>query len=101
MKKFFTQAHVNQGENKTAITIKYVKNHKERMAKQILTATSLKKVWKVVETLPDVSDFLSLQNSADLFDLKMSKLREDLTTPGPEAQAGLRKVFDDKVSISD
>ena len=100
MEKFFTQAHDNQGENKTAITIKYVKNHKERMAKQILTATSLKKVWKVVETLPDVSDFLSWQNKLEL-ELKMSKLREDLTTPGPEAQAGLRKVFDNKVSISD
>ena len=64
LEKFFTQAHINQGENKTAITIEYVKNHKERMAKQILTATSLKKVCKVVKTLPDVSDFLSWQNSA-------------------------------------
>ena len=49
--KFFTQAHINQGENKTVITIEYVKNHKEKIAKQILTALSLKKVWEIVKTL--------------------------------------------------
>ena len=45
------QAHINQGENKTVITIEYVKNHKEKIAKQILTALSLKKVWEIVKTL--------------------------------------------------
>ena len=44
------QAHINQGENKTVITIEYVKNHKEKIAKQILTALSLKKVWEIVKT---------------------------------------------------
>ena len=101
LEKFFTQAHINQGENKTAITIEYVKNHKERMAKQILTATSLKKVWEVVKTPPHVGDFLSWQITADICELKLIKLREDFAALGPGARAGLRKVFDDKVSVSD
>ena len=47
LEKFFTQAHINQGESKTVITINYVKKHKEKMAKQILTSTSLKSVWQI------------------------------------------------------
>ena len=35
LEKFFTQAHINQGESKTVITIDYVKKHKEKMAKQV------------------------------------------------------------------
>ena len=34
--KFFTKAHINQGESKTVITIEYVKKHKEKMVKQCL-----------------------------------------------------------------
>ena len=71
------------------------------MAKQILTATSLKKVWEVVKTPPHVGDFLSWQITADICELKLIKLREDFAALGPGARAGLRKVFDDKVSVSD
>ena len=101
LEKFFTQAHINQGENKTAITIEYVKKHKDKMAKQIVTATSLKKAWEVVKTAPHVGDFLSWQITADLCELKLIKLREDFAALGPGARAGLRKVFDDKVAASE
>ena len=35
LKKFFTQAHINQGEDRTVITIEYVKKYKDHMVKQI------------------------------------------------------------------
>ena len=101
MKKFFTQAHINQGKDRTAITIEYVKKHKDQMVKHIMTARSLKKAWKLVKTAPHVGDFLSWQITADLCKLKLIQLREDFTALGPGARAGLRKVFDDKVAASE
>ena len=101
LEKFFTQAHINQGENKTVITIEYVKKHKEKMAKQILTSTSLKNAWEVIKEAPHVGDFLSWQITADLCELKLIKLKENFTALGPGARAGLRKVFDDKISVSE
>ena len=101
LEKFFTQAHINQGENKTAITIEFVKKHKDKMAKQIQAATSLKKAWEVVKTAPHVGDFLSWQITADLCELKLIQLKEDFAALGPGARAGLRKVFDDKVAVSE
>ena len=70
------------------------------MAKQILTATSLKKVWEIVKTPLHVGDFLSWQITAELCKLKLIRRREDFAALGPGAQAGLRKVFDEKVSVS-
>ena len=79
LEKFFTQAHINQGESKTVITIDYVKKHKEKMAKQILTSTSLKSAWEVIKEAPHVGDFLSWQITANLCELKLIKLKEDFT----------------------
>ena len=70
------------------------------MAKQILTATSLKKVWEIVKTPLHVGDFLSWQITAELCKLKLIRRREDFAALGPGARAGLRKVFDEKVSVS-
>ena len=82
LEKFFTQAHINQGESKTVITIDYVKKHKEKMAKQILTSISLKSAWKVIKETQHVGDFLSWLIIADLCELKLIKLKEDFTGKG-------------------
>ena len=66
IEKFFTQAHINQGESKTVITIDYVKKYKEKMAKQILTSMSLKSAWELIKEAPHVGDFLSWQITANL-----------------------------------
>ena len=79
LENFFTKAHINQGESKTVITINYVKKHKEKMAKQILTSTSLKSAWEVIKEAPHVGDFLSWQITANLCELKLIKLKEDFT----------------------
>ena len=71
------------------------------MAKQILTSTSLKSAWEVIKEAPHVGDFLSWQITADLCELKLIKLKEDFTALGPGARAGLKKVFDDKISVSE
>ena len=68
------------------------------MAKQILTATSLKKVLEIVKTPLHVGDFLSWQITAELCKLKLIRRREDFAALGPGAR--LRKVFDEKVSVS-
>ena len=91
--KFFTQAHQVQGEKKTATTIEFVKKHSERMAKQIVAATSLKEAWEVVKTPPGIGDFLSWQITADLCELKLIQMKEDFVALGPGAKKGLRKVF--------
>ena len=68
------QAHINQGENKTVITIEYVKNHKEKIAKQILTALSLKKVWEIVKTLLRLTflfQAMAKQDQKDLLNLPL------------------------------
>ena len=79
LEKFFTQAHINQGESKTVITIDYVKKHKEKMAKQILTPLSLKSAWEVIKEAPHVGDFLSWQISTELCELKLIKFKEDFS----------------------
>ena len=91
--KFFTSAHINQGENKTVVTIDYVLENGPRMAKKIMSATSLKQVWEVIKTPPHVGDFLSWQITADLCELKLVKLKENFTALGPGAKAGLQRVF--------
>ena len=93
---FFTQAHINQGQNKTALTIEYVLEHKEKMARQISSATSLKTVFEIIRTAPHVGPFLSWQITADLCELKLIRLKENFVALGPGAQAGLKKVLGEK-----
>ncbi len=79
---FFTQAHQVQGENRTATTIEFVKENKDEMAKQILSAPSLKKAWKVIKSPPHVGHFLSWQITADLCKLKLIQLPKDIVAFG-------------------
>ena len=71
------------------------------MAKQILTSTSLKSAWEIIKEAPHVMDFLSWQITADLWEIKLIKLKEDFTALGPRASAGIKKVFDDKIRVSE
>ena len=71
------------------------------MAKQILTSTSLKSAWEIIKEAPHIGDFLSWQITADLCELKLIKLKEDFTTLGPGARVDIKKVFDDKISVSE
>ena len=41
------------------------------------------------------------QITANLFKLKLIKLKEDFTALGPGAHASIKKVFDDKISVSE
>ena len=71
------------------------------MAKQILSLTSLKSAWEIIKEAPHVRDFLSWQITTDLCELKLIKLKEDFTALGPGILAGIKKVFDDKISVSE
>ena len=55
----------------------------------------------MIKEAPHVRDFLSWQITTDLCKLKLIKLKEDFTALGPGARAGYKKVFDDKISVSE
>ena len=102
LEKFFTQAHINQGESKTVIISPSTMSRNTKKRWQIdLDFDISKKCLEVIKEAPHVGDFLSWQITADLCELKLIKLKEDFTALGPGARAGLKKVFDDKISVSE